>query len=378
MKKNLSSQFSKLILKSSHILIILPENPNYDVLSSGLGLAEFCHQKNLNISLVYLDPQENKQSLDFLNIANSTKIIHSIAGSRDLILTFNTKYNNILQARTERTENEFRVYITPEKGMVDSRDFSFLPAKFPYDLIITLGMPERESAGKIYEEAPDLFYEVPIINIDNQNQNNQFGQVNIIEITASSIAEIIAQLLKDFDEKNISQNCANYLLTGIITATHSFQKKNTTPSSMNLASYLIEKGADQQKIVQHLYKTQPLSLIKLWGKAMSNLNKDEKNNLIWTILNQKEIADTGAKYNELYLVLEKIKQNYSAGKIYIIIYEDEVKNYIALIDAEKIGGLAEEKFGKPISTGIYKIGLKTKTKKQAYKILSEKIDFEMK
>lgn len=373
MKQNHTEQFSKLLLKSTHVLIILPENPNYDVLSSGLGLSHFCNNKNIQTTLAYIDPQENKKSLNFLKEPENTKTTHTISGSRDLILSFNTKYNNILKARTERLENEFRVYITPEQGMVDSRDFSFLPAKFPYDLIITLGMTERESAGKIHDEVPDLFYEIPTINIDNQNENSQYGQLNIVKITASSISEMIGKLIQSVDEKNISKDCANCLLTGIISATHSFQKQNTTPNSMNLASYLIEKGADQQNIVQHLYKTQPLSLIKLWGKAMANLNNDEKSNLIWTILSQKEINSTGAQTNDLYTVLKKIKQNYSEGKVYIILYENKKNDYTAIIDAEKIGELSEKEFGEPISKNVYKIELDTKTRKNAYDLVHKQV-----
>ncbi len=373
MKKNHTEQFSKLLLKSTHVIIILPENPNFDTLSSGLGLSHFCNNKNIQATLAYIDLQENQKSISFLEEPQNTKITHSIAGSRELILAFKTKYNDILETRTERVEDEFRVYITPEKGMVDSRDFSFMPAKSPYDLIITLGMSERESAGKIHDEAPDLFYEIPIINIDNKNDNSQYGQLNIVKITASSISEMIGELVQSVDEKSISKPCADCLLTGIISATHSFQKQNTTPNSMNLASYLIEKGADQQKIVQHLYKTQPLSLIKLWGKAMANLNNDDKNDLIWTILSQEEIKSTNSQTNDLYTVLKKIKQNYSDGKIYIILYEDLENNYTAIIDAEKIGGLSEKEFGEPISDGIYKTTLDTKAKKNAYSLIQEKI-----
>ena len=184
---------------------------------------------------------------------------------------------------------------------------------------------------------------------------------------------MIGELVQSVDEKSISKPCADCLLTGIISATHSFQKQNTTPNSMNLASYLIEKGADQQNIVQYLYKTQPLSLIKLWGKAMANLNNDDKNDLIWTILSQEEIKSTNSQTNDLYTVLKKIKQNYSDGKIYIILYENDVNNYTAIIDAEKIGGLSEKEFGEPISEGVYKIALETKAKKNAYNLIQEKI-----
>lgn len=371
MDNNFSLKFSKLLLKSNHILVILPENPNIDFLSSGLALAHFCNDKKINVTLAYIDYRENDKCLNFLKKPKDTQVVQSISGSRDLVLVFKTKYNNIIKTKNERLKNEFKIYITPEKGIIDPRDLSFAPAKFPYDLIFTIGLEDKEKAGKINEEMPDLFYEVPIINIDNSSENTNFGQFNLVKITASSTSEILSEILKEIDEKNISKECANYLLTGIISSTHSFQKQNTTPKCMNLASFLIEKGAEQQKIVHNLYRSQPLDLIKLWGKAMSNLNKDTKGNLIWTILTKKEIGNS--QINDFYKVLAKIKQNYSSGKIYVLIYENDKNSFNTIIDAEKIGGLSEEIFGKPTFKNIYNVKLNVNNKEKACNFINKNI-----
>ncbi len=73
------------------------------------------------------------------------------------MLAFNTKFNKITNVKTERVEDELRIFITPEKGSIDPRDFSFIPAKFKYDLVISVGCADKESIGKVYEENPDIF-----------------------------------------------------------------------------------------------------------------------------------------------------------------------------------------------------------------------------
>ena len=79
MAKNLTQQFSKLLFGSSHILILLPENPSCDSLSSGMGLTHFCNQKNIATTMAFIDPQENKKALSFLKDAPDTKLTHSIS-----------------------------------------------------------------------------------------------------------------------------------------------------------------------------------------------------------------------------------------------------------------------------------------------------------
>jgi len=221
-------------------------------------------------------------------------ILSSIAGARDFVLAFNTSRNKILGVRTEKTEDEIRIYLTPENGSIDPRDFSFIPAKFKFDLAIVIGAPDKESLGKIYEDNPDIFYEIPIINIDNHPENELFGQINLVDITASSTAEIVAETLEISDAKLFTEAVSESLLTGIISATDSFQKRNTTPKALKLASHLMDKGADQQKIVRSLYKTQPLHLLKLWGRVMAQVKWNEELKLIWAFVSIEDLVQARA------------------------------------------------------------------------------------
>ncbi len=335
MSKSLALQFDKLINQSSHILILLPESPQNDFFCSALALTHFCETKTIITSLAFYDPYEETSSLNFLPHAAHSKIIHSISGSRDLILSFNTKYNDIINTRMERTEDHFNIIITPEKGMIDSRDFSFLPDKFPYDLIVTIGAIDKESMGKIYDEVPDVFYEIPIINIDNKSSNEQFGQLNIINAVASSVSEVIGDLFEQILKIKLSAECAQCLLTGIISTTNSFQNHNTTPHALTLSSRLIEYGADQQAVIKNLYRNQTFSLLQLWGRAMKKLTTLPcHKKIVITSITQHDLTQTRAEKKQLHIILQKMKQNYPSGKIFILLYEKNVNQFVALIDTK--------------------------------------------
>ncbi|MEA3322904.1 MAG: hypothetical protein U9Q12_01670 [Patescibacteria group bacterium] len=365
MPKSEIKQFEKLVDGSKHILLLLPENPRGDYFCSALALAHFCDVKNIKTTIAFTDPYEQISLFEFLPQPTPTDIIHSIAGTRDLIVTFNTKYNKILNVKTEQVADEFKIHVTPERGMIDSRDFSFVPGKFPYDIIITIGATDKESMGKLYEEIPDIFYELPIINIDNKSANEQFGQINIVSAIASSTSEIVGDLFEEITNKKISQKCAQCLLTGIISETHSFQNHKTTPRAMTLASRLIEYGADQQIIIRNLYRNLPFSLLQLWGRVMKNLTTSKYNKkTVISSLSQQDIIQTHAKTHHIYSALEKMKESYPSGQIFILLYEDEDNAFIALIDVHRSNIVLTD---SDISTltqlpnNIYKVTLLTKT-----------------
>jgi nanoRNase/pAp phosphatase (c-di-AMP/oligoRNAs hydrolase) len=343
MSQDVVKQFDKLLNNSSHVLILLPESPKHDLFCCALALTHFCETKNITTTIAYSDPFEETASLNFLPRAKNSSIIHSISGSRDLILSFNTKYNKILNVQTEPGDDILNIRITPEHGMVDSRDFSFLPGKFPYDIIITIGAIEKESMGKIYDDMPDIFYEIPIINIDNKSANEQYGQVNIVNAVASSVSEMIGDIFERLHIAKIPKLCAQCLLAGIISETNSFQNHNTTPHALTLASRLIEFGADQQIIIHNLYRNQTFSLLQLWGRTMKNLTTlpCHKQIVISTITLQDRMQ-TKAEKHQLHAILKKMKQNYPSGKIFLLVYENDDHTFCALIDTKNANIALEE------------------------------------
>ncbi|MEN8252665.1 MAG: hypothetical protein ABFQ53_03735 [Patescibacteria group bacterium] len=361
MQKSEIQQFEKLVNESSHVLVLLPENPHGDHFCSALAVAHFCDFKSIKTTIAFSDPYEQISLFDFLPQPQSTQMKDSISGTRDLILTFNTNYNKILDIKTDQTSDEFKIYVTPEKGMIDSRDFSFVSGKFPYDIIITIGATTKESMGRIFDEIPDIFYELPIINIDNKSANEQFGQVNIINNIASSTSEVLADIFEGLGKNQLSKPCSQCLLTGIIHETNSFQNNKTTPKAMTLASALLKNGADQQTIIKNLYRNLPFSLLQLWGRAMKNLIMSEYNQkTVITSLTYRDITQTGAKKHHLYSILKKLQENYPSGQIFVLLFEDKDETFSALINLDKANVSLEDAEIENLTTlpnNIYKINL---------------------
>lgn len=328
-----TEQFAELARKAERPIILLPSHPSKDALAAGFALFHSFKQTGKTPTIAGENFRKYAEDVPFLLIPET--IIESLSGVREFVLVFNTEHNDIIGARNERDEKEFRIFITPSNGTIDPRDFSFIPAQFPFDIVFVLGSPDRESLGKLYEENSDIFYEIPVVNIDNKSENEQFGQINIVDLTASSVSEIMTDLLEKSTQQSLTETIAECLLAGIMSATESFQKKNTTPKSLHTASHLMECGADREKLVLHLYKTQPLSSLRLWGRVMSNLKWDESMKLAFAGITLEDFVETRSKSDDLPQILEKIKNNFSSGSLFLVFFPETTTIFRAFLKSSQ-------------------------------------------
>lgn len=320
-------QFKNFLDTSKEILILIPENPSAGAVGSAWALYRFLEKKGALPTIAF----SNHLSEKFGFLPRPERILTEISGARDFVLSFDTSRNKIMNIRQEEKEGRFNILVTPERGSIDPRDFSFVLAKFKYDLVVVIDSPDLESLGKIYLENTDLFFEVPVINIDCHSGNENFGQTNLVDVTASSSSEVLAGFLEKFYSALIDEKIATCLMTGLIGATDSFQKKNTTPKALALAAALMDRGADQQEIIRWLYKTQPLSILKLWGRAMAKINLEKEARLIWSALSVEDFVQSRSSAKELPLILEKLEENYSEGRIFMLVYNDTPDTAVAIL-----------------------------------------------
>lgn len=369
-----AQQFQELLKKTVSPLILLPAYPSRDALATAFALAFFLKNSGKEVFVAGENILKDKDVLAFLGEPDN--LLSSITGARDFVLSFNTERNKIIDVRSENAPNELRIYLTPENGAIDPRDFSFIPAQFKFDLAIVVGSPDKESLGRIYEDNPDIFYEVPIVNIDNHSGNELFGQVNLVDITASSAAEIAADALDKAAPNLLSEQVSESLLAGIISATESFQKKNTTPKALQAASRLMDRGADQQKIVRSLYKTQPFHLLKLWGRVMAQLKWSESLKLAWAQVNIEDLVQSRARTEDLPLVLEKIRSNYTAANFFLILFPEtnaEVRGIAKASSPENLLLFAERVGGSQLRGDVYEFSLAARSLDEAEHIVIGKL-----
>lgn len=315
-----ANQALELIKKSENILILPPADLQGDSLSSALALLYTLKKIGKNVNLL---AEEFPEKFRFL----------SLDALGDFIISVNTSGKEIAELRYEKNENYLKIYLTLKGGTVEEKDISFAtheavaPIKkdlifsFRPNLLITLGVGALEEVGEFFNQNSRLFYETPILNIDNNPSNENFGEINLIEITSCSLAEIATGLIESIDETALDKKNATRLLTGIISASYNFQSPKTCPKTLETASYLIEKGADHQAIIRHLYKTKSIPQIRLLGRVLEKLDFNKEKGLYSASLLSKDFEETQTSSRDLGFVLEELKFNFWKLPSLLILWE---------------------------------------------------------
>ena len=305
MALNPFQQAFEKIKTSRHILIVLPQNINADNLGAALALFTFFKEQNKSPELLSPEPPPEKYAFlpDFEKARQKVEIL------RDFVISINTEKNKVSRVRYEQESNSLKIFLS-SRGQIEEKNICLEPGAFKYDLIVTLGATDLESLGCLFEKYNELFFGKPILNIDDQAANEHYGEINLVEPTASSCSEIVLDLLEKQGVVITQEKIATLLLAGIIEKTDSFQNHKTSPKALTTASFLINAGADREKIVTSLYKTKSVSFLKFWGRVLAKINFNEEKGLVFCRINQEDFEETKTSSQELFLIMSEIRETF--------------------------------------------------------------------
>lgn len=299
-------QWSEYIKTAKSILILTHQDPDGDALGSAIALK--IGLEKLGKEVTVASSGNVNQIYKFLPQIENLQPELKIRKDLHLILDeTNAKVGNVSLKRL--SETKLSVVITPKEGFLTSKDVRIEEGGYNTDLVIVLDCTNLERLGQIYENNADLFYEVPVINIDHHPGNPNFGKINLIDITASSTAEILVSLMEVLTKDGPSifdEEISTCLLTGLTFDTGSFQNSNTTPKSLTIAAQLVAAGARQQDIIKNLFKTKPLSTLRLWGRALSYIKEDQPLRFAWSVLTKADFVAAQAGPEESSGVIDEL------------------------------------------------------------------------
>jgi phosphoesterase RecJ-like protein len=308
-KINNIQEVLKVLDISNNILVVF-NNDNSDILMSSVCLSYYLKKLQKSVDLIS-ENQKIDSKYEFLNITET--IEDKLKSDNKFTIIINTKENKAKELSYEPKENSIEVYLSGENRGFEEKDITFIKNDKSYDLIITLGVSDIKNLSNIYDENVDLFYNIPIINIDNNISNERFGQINLIEPQYRTLSELIFDMISQNNPDIIDTKISDLLLTGIIDKTSSFKFSSITPNIMSTSSMLIEIGADRENIIKNLYRTKTVSSLKLWGKVLSNM-KYKDSGILWSFLTEDEKNSDNISnfkfndiFNELVSEIPKVK-----------------------------------------------------------------------
>lgn len=347
MALKLAEQFKQLVTEKSHVLVTAKTTASGDAFASAAALAILLRQLGKRVDVV-ISGLELPHQFKFL--AGSDQFKTQLGHLQKFVIHVDITDTGIKELSYDVKDKELRIFITPEQGALHREAIRTAQSDFTYDLVIALNTPDLNSLGSLYTNNTDFFFKTPIINIDHEPNNEQFGHLNIIDVTKSTTAETLFSLLKEIAATELTPELANALLAGMIAGTNSFRDGHIRPNTLAAASELVHLGADRAAIIKHLYQTKSIATFRLWGAALSHLQYDDAAGLVWSSITREDFARSGAKEAELHAIIDELISTAPAAKLTLLVHEHTDAN------SHTIHGLlrAREPFNAEELLALYK------------------------
>lgn len=135
-------------------------------------------------------------------------------GPKNLVVTLDTNKTPIEKVSYRSEGDRFQLVIHPVERSFEIENIEYSYEGLNFDLLITLGVRKLADLGELYEKNRAEFSKSVIINLDVSPQNENYGQINIVDPSKSSVSELIFHQLLAW-ELVPSKEVAQCLLTGL-------------------------------------------------------------------------------------------------------------------------------------------------------------------
>ncbi len=241
-------QVKESLEKHNNIGIVVGKNPNLDNMASSLSLYLSLLALNKNVSVVTADGP----IVEFSHLVGVNKIKSNFEGkSGDLTVSFPYKEGEIEKASYTLENGYLNIIVkASEQGLSFSeKDVKFTRSAGLPELIFVIGTSQLSDLGQLLDI--NGFKNITVVNIDNNKENQQFGDIVMVSPRFSSVSEIVANLILGLNLK-IDTDIAQNLMQGIQNGTGNFQNENTSPLAFEMAGFLIRNGASRKAYDQSL------------------------------------------------------------------------------------------------------------------------------
>jgi len=169
------------------------------------------------------------------------------------------------------------------------------------DVGIVLDCSNVKRIGKTYE----IFKNIKtIINIDHHKSNENFGSLNYVDSSVSSVGEIIYELIGSINIDLLDEDISTCLFAAIITDTGSFRYSNVSSKTFKIASDLTSFGIKPYLIANNIYNRNTYSGLKLLGEALTTLEMDDSKYVSWLTITRKMLNNAKANDEEIEGIID--------------------------------------------------------------------------
>lgn len=233
----MKDSFNSLLQKHESVLILLPKDPFFDQVASGLSLYLGLKKQEKDVQIISSAPM----IVEFNRLVGVQKI-GSELGNKNLVISLSDyDPNKIERVNYDIINNQTKITVAPKPGQRPPRENQ---VKLSYSgisstLVILVGGLHE---GHFPQLSRPEFSAVEIAHIGKQQL--QLGrEVASFARPVASLSEIVYEFIKDSLDEDIATN----LLMGLYAGSKNFADDAVTADTFKLAATLMNSGAKAEK-----------------------------------------------------------------------------------------------------------------------------------
>ena len=331
-------QIKEQIAKAKHILVAFRVDWHGDAVGSAMAIYHLLKNMGKDVTIASAGFDAKKEEMyKFLPDINTVK--SELTSLKKFVVEFSLDGIEIEELSYDVADGKLQVFVTPKKGSLSEKQMTTKASEYRFDLIIVVCVPDLARLGSLFESNSDFFYKTPIINIDHSAHNEQFGQINLVDLPSTSAAEVVFNLIETLGTQYMNETIATCLLTGVIANTRSFSTPNVKPQTLDFASRLIAHGAKREEIIRHLYWKKSLATLKLWGNVLTNIQMENDLKLVWAAITKQQFIQTGSSPDDLEDVIHDLLSTSPEAQMILLAIEGVAGTDILLHSNQPLNAL---------------------------------------
>jgi len=195
-------------------------------------------------------------------------------------------------------------------------------SRFDLILILDCGSIIRTDLVSEIESRGDHQY---ILEFDHHPSEEGFSDLELRYPEMNSTTEVIYHFYK-FNNLEIDKETAESILTGILTDTANFLHPLTNTQTLEIASLMLNKGANYPKITKSTWQNKSVDSMKVWSVVLNNLKINPEYKIAFSVLTQEEMKLFEDNLEDLDSILHWIS-NLEEIKA-LILLKEEVGNLL--------------------------------------------------
>lgn len=176
------------------------------------------------------------------------------------------------------------------------------PANTDVGLVLFFDAGNMERSGRAVDHIRD---HAIVVNIDHHSTNSMFGDLNIIDPEAAAVGQICLDMLEHFGWE-ITPTMATNLYVALMTDTGGFRHSNTDARALRDASRLALLGADPSHIASLVYKSRPLTTLRLSGLSIATMKVEMDGRLAYAMVTRRMLEEAGAVMAESEGIIDTV------------------------------------------------------------------------